>query len=266
MSSNVTKSSFNLGDEVHSKKEPRVSVSLALSNGQTLTGKLNLSDLRNKNLEHSALIHRQTFSKTGEFTYIPYPHARYVIAHVFGAGGDGGEILQTASGEFAVSSGGNSGNIAISTRFDARRLKKLIIGDRKEWGFLIGQNEEILLKVAPGQAGKTTLFKAGKCDFSPLTPPNTPSEGEVLSLDIPGASGERGMVLNADPSNLMLLGGKGGSCAYGHGGMGGISQKNTAQDAVGYGSGGGGAASGENSPRNPSGKGAPAMILLEEYF
>ncbi|KMQ83949.1 hypothetical protein RF55_18734 [Lasius niger] len=187
------------------KKNPKIAVSLALSNGQTITG------------------------------------------------GNGGSVLRTEGGELAVASGGNSGSMAVTARFDARRLKKLTVGKPNEWTTLLGTNNEVLLKVAPGKSGKTAILKAGTMGFSGINPPNLPSEGDVLSFEIPGALGERGIIFNGDPAAPLILGGKGGSTAYGHGGLGGVLVQNSAQHATGYGSGGGGAATGENSPRNPGG-------------
>ncbi|QCE32973.1 hypothetical protein FAI41_04815 [Acetobacteraceae bacterium] len=247
------------------KKDPKIAVSLSLSNGQKITGKISLADLKDKEGETNSLLHRQVFSTTGEFAYLPHPHTNYIIARLFGAGGNGGTVLRTESGELAVASGGNSGNIAVSARFDASRLKKLIVGKPEEWTMLLGTNDEILLKVAPGQSGKTAILKTATTGFSGINAPNLPSEGDVLSFEIPGAIGERGIIFNGDPAAPLILGGKGGSTAYGHGGLGGILVQNSAQHATGYGSGGGGAAAAENSPRNPGGNGAAGFIILEEY-
>ena len=200
----------------------------------------------------------QVFTASGVYT--PTPGTNSVIVTAVGGGGAGGGAPATGSGAYSVTSGGQAGATARG-RFTAgfSGLAVTIGGGGVPapggTGGSGGTSSLGTLISSPGGAGGGVAGPSSSAPINSLVAyvGSPPAGGNIFQT-----VGHAGSIGACNPPSGIAYGGRGGSTAFGGGGV----WEGTAQ---GYGSGGGGQGNSQNSAAVLGYSGTQGIVFIEEY-
>jgi len=202
---------------------------------------------------------------TANATYTATPGTSRVLIRAVGGGGAGGSCTATSSSQVSCASGGSAGAYAetlITSGFDGAAV---VVGaggvpaaiGNNSGGAGGASSFGSILAVPGGSGGFGSIASTAPLLFGGTGTSALPTGANLVAAA--GATGSEGFAL----ATTIVVGGIGGSSAFGGGGRGGGATAGSAGQAPG--AGGGGAAAIASQSGFQGGAGAAGLVLVYEY-
>lgn len=253
------------------------SLTFVLPNADGTAGQAIVTD-GSKNLSFTSIsglfkqVVYQVFTSSG--TYTPTSKMAYCHVDLVGGGGGGGGAANASGTAVSVGGGGGGGGrtIDILTAATIGSSQTVTIGAAGTAGAAGGtggtggQTSLGALLVANGGLGGAA---SGAATGAAANGGSGGAAGSTTgAFNGAGSSGTSGFGFYNSYPNSIVLGGQGGSSAYGGGGRGGVSASGVATGgtATGYGAGGGGGANAVNNTGTTGAAGTAGIMIITEYI